>query len=77
MTARSPNHGNTTATTPDLARWREQRLRKAGFNPARASELAREPGIDFHSLLGLIDRGCPPQLAERIVAPLDDERSLS
>jgi hypothetical protein len=77
MAARSPNHSNTTATSPDLARWRERRLRKAGFGPARASELAREPGIDFHSLLGLIDRGCPPHLAERIVAPLDEDTSLS
>jgi hypothetical protein len=60
-------------TSFDVVGWRERRLRQAGFEAARASELAREGRIDFHSLLGLIDRGCPPDLAERIVAPLDGE----
>jgi len=61
------------ATSSDVVGWRERRLRQAGFEAARASELAREGRVDFHALLELIDRGCPPDLAERIVAPLDDE----
>ena len=29
--------------------------------------------MDIHALLELIDLGCPPELATRIVAPLDRE----
>jgi hypothetical protein len=71
------DHTVAAATSPDIMSWRECRLRQAGFDPARASELAREERIDFHSLLELIDRGCPPDLAARIVAPLDGEGGSS
>jgi hypothetical protein len=27
--------------------------------------------VDLHELLVLVDRGCPPPLAARILAPLD------
>jgi hypothetical protein len=52
--------------------WLERRLRRSGFESAKASRLVTERRLDFHALLELIDRGCPPDLAERIVAPLDD-----
>ena len=51
--------------------WREARLHLAGFDPEAASRLAREEAIDLHALLDLIDHGCPPHLAARILAPLD------
>jgi hypothetical protein len=39
--------------------------------------LGRDNRIDVHALLELVDRGCPPHLAARILGPLDDgERSL-
>jgi hypothetical protein len=60
-------------TSSDLALWRESRLRQAGFDPQTALELAAEKSIDFHELLDLVDRGCPPHLAGRIVAPLESE----
>jgi hypothetical protein len=28
--------------------------------------------IDLHELLELVDAGCPPELAARILSPLDD-----
>jgi len=56
--------------------WREGRLRVAGFGREAASRLARDPGLDLHELLELVDRGCPPHLAARILAPLDDDRGL-
>jgi len=34
--------------------------------------LARRPGVDVHALIELVERGCPPDLAARILAPLDD-----
>jgi hypothetical protein len=30
--------------------------------------------LDLHALIELIERGCPPGLAARILAPLDTER---
>jgi hypothetical protein len=43
----------------------------AGFEPALAAELVAAAVIDLHELLVLVDRGCPPALAARIVAPLE------
>jgi hypothetical protein len=57
----------TTAPT-DLERWRRSRLEGAGFEPRVAAELARGDR-DLHELLALLDRGCPPDLAVRILAP--------
>jgi hypothetical protein len=51
--------------------WRARYLRQAGFEPWLAHRLARNPTFDLHALLELIDRGCPPELAVRIAAPLD------
>jgi hypothetical protein len=54
--------------------WREGRLRLAGFEKETASQLAEDEAVDLHALLELVDRGCPPHLAARILAPLDSER---
>jgi hypothetical protein len=51
--------------------WREGRLLRAGFAPTLAEVLARQERVDLHELLKLVDRGCPPHLAARILAPLD------
>jgi len=56
-----------------LAAWRRQQLRRAGFDPALAAELAADGAVDLHALLELRDRGCPPELAARILAPLGPE----
>jgi hypothetical protein len=56
--------------------WRARRLRDAGFKRDTAAWLARDTSFDLHALLELVDRGCPCELAVRIVAPLDwDEGS--
>lgn len=51
--------------------WRREQLVEAGFERERAQQLAQDGRWDLHALLELIDRGCPPALAERILAPLD------
>jgi hypothetical protein len=53
-------------------RWRTRRLISAGFPMDLARRLARTDRMDLHRLLELVDRGCPPELAARILAPLDD-----
>jgi len=54
-----------------VAAWRRTRLLATGFAPALADEVASDGGIDLHSLIDLVERGCPPELAARILAPLD------
>jgi hypothetical protein len=60
------------APTSDVEAWRLRRLVDAGFPSPLALELAATPGVDLHALLALLDRGCPPELAARILAPIDD-----
>ena len=56
---------------PELREWRRARLIQAGFAPELATRLGFDGRIDVHDLLQLVDRGCPPELAARIVAPLE------
>ena len=60
------------AYEPELREWRRARLIEAGFAPELATRLGWDGRVDVHDLLELVDRGCPPELAARIVAPLDD-----
>jgi hypothetical protein len=62
-------------TGHDVIGWRHAQLARAGFAPALASRLARDGRYDLHALLELVDRGCAPALAVRILAPLDEERA--
>jgi hypothetical protein len=54
----------------DVIGWRRRRLIDAGFPHRLALSLAATPGIDLHALLELVDRGCPPELAARILSPV-------
>jgi hypothetical protein len=58
-----------------IAAWRRDQLVRAGFGLRDARRLARDPRYDLHSLLGLVERGCPPELAMRILAPLDESEA--
>ena len=51
--------------------WRRERVVRAGFRLPLAARLARDPRYDLHALIELTARGCPPELAVRIMAPLD------
>ena len=44
----------------------------SGFPPPVASRVARDWRFDLHTLIELTERGCPPELAVRILAPLED-----
>ena len=57
-----------------MIEWRHERLLAGGFEPGLAAQLASDPHVDLHSLLDLVDRGCPPPLAARILAPLEQQR---
>ena len=55
-----------------VVQWRRDQLVRAGFALPRAATLARDARYDLHELLELVRRGCPPELAARILAP-DEE----
>lgn len=60
--------------TSDVVAWRREQLAAGGFSPDLGAALAGDCRVDLYALLQLVDRGCPPELAARILAPLDDER---
>lgn len=57
----------------DVRRWRRARLLEAGFPATVVDDVAADPRFDLHALLQLVDGGCPPTLAVRILAPLPPE----
>jgi hypothetical protein len=54
----------------DVIAWRRCRLLESGFAHDLAGRLASTPAVDVHALLQLVDRGCPPELAARILSPI-------
>jgi hypothetical protein len=58
----------------ETSAWRRRRLIGAGFTPEQADLLAHDCAVDLHALIELVERGCAPVLATRILAPLDHER---
>lgn len=65
--------GCSSGPPTDVRTWRRCRLLEAGFPAAVADAVASDARFDLHALLQLVDRGCPPELAVRIVAPLPRE----
>ena len=63
--------GSGFATGIDVAGWRERRLEAAGFDERTAVMLAGDCGFDLHGLINLVEAGCPPEVAVRIMAPID------
>jgi hypothetical protein len=56
----------------NVTSWRRDRLVEAGFGFRDASQLARDSRYDLHALIELVEQGCPPVLALRILAPMEE-----
>jgi len=63
--------GVSAGPAADVRRWRVERLVAAGFDPPLAERVAGDAGYDLHALIELTERSCPPDLACRILAPLE------
>jgi hypothetical protein len=50
-----------------VERWRTEELLRVGFDVETATLLAAEPGVDLHTALDMVEHGCPPDLAARIL----------
>jgi hypothetical protein len=69
----TPNARTTRRRTlsPGVIAWRRSRLAGAGFDAWTAAVFARTESVDLHALIELVERGCAPALAARIMAPID------
>jgi len=50
-----------------VVRWRAQELERAGYSPTAAAELAERIDVDLHRATGLLESGCPAELALEIL----------
>jgi hypothetical protein len=50
-----------------IERWRSEELERAGYGTRAAGRLAARHDIDLHLAVGLLDRGCSPELAIKIL----------
>jgi hypothetical protein len=56
-----------------VVRWRREQLEESGFAPALAARVAENTHYDLHALIELVERGCPRELALRILALLEGQ----
>src|SRR3954470_1731113 len=70
-TSRTPAAAEPAGVDVHLWRWRADRLAGAGFRRHLAGRIGADPVYDVHALIELCERGSPPDLACRILAPLD------
>ena len=61
----------------EVLRWRRDQLAAAGFELPLAQAVAQDREFDLHALIELVERGCPPRLAVRILAPLRGARGVN
>lgn len=50
-----------------IERWRLTELERAGYDPAAAAELAARHDVDLHFAIELVERGCSPGVALKIL----------
>jgi hypothetical protein len=50
-----------------IERWRMEELERAGYPIESAICLAASPEVDLHFAVGLLEHGCEPELAVKIL----------
>jgi hypothetical protein len=50
-----------------IERWRAEELERAGYEPRSAAKIAVRHDIDLHLAVDLLGRGCPAELALKIL----------
>jgi hypothetical protein len=73
MAQRTSHPASVDRDLVGVVAWRRRRLERAGFASGLAGALAADWRMDLHALLELVDRGCAPSLAARILAPFDGQ----
>jgi hypothetical protein len=50
-----------------IQHWRAEALERAGFDVSSSTIIAMRHDVDLHDAIELLERGCPPELAIRIL----------
>ena len=58
---------DTYEETEMIEAWRAEALERAGYGAAAAAEIAVRHDIDLHLATDLVERGCPADIALRIL----------
>jgi hypothetical protein len=58
-----------------VVNWRRTELVQCGFPPELAAQVARDERYDLHQLIELVNAGCSPVAAVRILSPLESDSS--
>jgi hypothetical protein len=66
-----PAPGTAPSSRGNLTDWRRDQLVHAGFDAELAALVAADRAMEVDALIEMVDRGCPPRLAARILAPLE------
>lgn len=66
--------GLRSSSSSGVVAWRRRQLLRSGFSLSLAESVAFDSAFDVHALIELTERGCPCELAVRILAPLDEVR---
>jgi hypothetical protein len=59
----------------EVIAWRRRQLLRSGFPERVVSSVASDGRYDLHRLIELVERGCQPELAVRILAPLEADEA--
>ncbi len=60
---------------PTVVQWRLEQLFQAGLPTRLAERVARDERYDLHELVQLLERGCAPALAVRILRPIEPDKA--
>jgi hypothetical protein len=64
---------STESESDEIFAWRRSQLVRSGFPEPVAGRVAHDSRYDLHRLIELVESGCPPELALRILAPLEGD----
>jgi hypothetical protein len=66
------NETRTDRDSQGVVSWRREQLADSGFPLSLATRIANDSRYDLHALIELVERGCLPEFAVRILAPIEE-----
>ena len=78
MTKQPEAKRNMPSKRPDLrtvTQWRRTQLLRAGLPRSLAARVARDERYDLHELIQLVEHGCAPALAVRLLQPIERDEA--
>jgi hypothetical protein len=58
-----------------VVQWRRAQLLRAGLPRPLAARVAQDERYDLHELIQLVEAGCAPTLAARILKPIEPDKA--